>query len=77
MKYIKRIKIGARVILLLIFLLKLTSVVLGSIKPEYKIELTNEDIFIFGLVLVLVLTDEIKDEIKEMKSGIKKIKEKL
>ena len=51
--------------------------VLGSIKPEYKIELTNEDVFIFGVVLVLVLTDEIKDEIKEIKSEIKKIKEKL
>ena len=75
MKYIKGIKIGARAILLIIFLLKLTSVVLGSIKPEYKIELTNEDVFIFGVVLVL--TDEIKDEIKEIKSEIKKIKEKL
>ena len=77
MKYIKGIKIGARAILLIIFLLQLAAVVLGSIKPEYKIELTNEDVFIFGVVLVLVLTDEIKDEIKEIKSEIKKIKEKL
>jgi hypothetical protein len=70
MKFIKGLKIGLRSILYLVFALKLILLLIGAIHPEFESKLTNQDFFVYGVVLVFILSDEITDELKEIRSRI-------
>ena len=70
MKFNKGLKIGLRAVLYLVFALKLILMAIAAIHPEVESNLTNEDIFIYGVVLVFMLSDEITDELKEIKSKL-------